>query len=93
MSICATLVFYRVDGERLQQFGPDRTCAEWILRNGGRIRFVEEEEWLSDYNLLPDEKDSHLFHVKDIDATGADLMFNGFLHLGKAFLGFDNTQI
>lgn len=69
----------RVDAERLKIVGPDRLCAEWVLKNGGKIRTVEDQgRILKDCNTLSSEKD---FKIKSIDASGSSIMKMGFDHL------------
>lgn len=74
------LAFNEVDKERLRVVGPDRLCAEWILKNGGRVAFTQEpDKYLANYNGLPGEKTS--VELKEIDATGTAIMNVGFLHM------------
>jgi len=75
--------FNEVDGRRLHLYGEDRVCAEWVLRNGGGIRFVGSKERLPlmDYNLLPDETESLDYKLEEIDLTGSDVLNMGFKHL------------
>ncbi|KAL1493763.1 hypothetical protein ABEB36_009456 [Hypothenemus hampei] len=73
------LQFNAVDEDRFKQFGPDRTCAEWILRNGGKIKWVNADEYESDYNCLP--KEGVQVQLQEIDASNSSIMANGFEHL------------
>lgn len=73
------LAFNSVDTHRLAEVGAERMCAEWILKNGGAIRILEEANILIDqYNALPPENVK--FHVKEVDATKATIMKVGFEH-------------
>lgn len=72
------IIFNQVDTERRKLLGPDRTCAEWILRNGGSIKFVGVKEFLSNYNNLPPE--GAVFYVQEVDATEASITHHGFPH-------------
>lgn len=72
------LRFNAVDEDRRKQFGPDRTCAEWILRNGGAIKWTNSQEYLRDYNELP--KEGTTIYVQEIDASDTTIMDNGFDH-------------
>lgn len=73
------LAFNRVDTHRLAEVGAERLCAEWILKNGGAIRTLEEANILIDqYNALPTENVK--FHVKEVDATKATIMKVGLDH-------------
>lgn len=73
-----SLQFNIIDEERRKKFGPDRTCAEWILRNGGAIKWNDAVEVLSDYNKLP--KEGTKLYLKEIDASNSSIMHNGFGH-------------
>ncbi|KAH3874963.1 ATP synthase subunit s, mitochondrial-like isoform X2 [Dreissena polymorpha] len=67
-----------LDSKRLDVVGPDRLCAEWILKTGGRVRWAGSDTWLQDFNFLPPED----FEVKlqDVDATECAIMIRGFEH-------------
>ena len=78
------VVFNSVNEERLKMFGPDRTCAEWILRNGGKVKFLDEKEYLDDYNKLPPEKTK--LQLTEVDASDSSISHYGFPH----FVGCKN---
>lgn len=61
--------------------GDDRLCAEWVLKCGGRMRWVDSGEWLTDYNSLPPENNELQLSVQDIDVSGTVVMSEGFQHL------------
>lgn len=68
-----------MDEDRRKIVGPDRSCAEWILRNGGKVKWANSLEFEADYNHLPNEE--VLLKLQEIDATGSTIMCNGFEHL------------
>ncbi|GJQ65942.1 hypothetical protein Trydic_g4040 [Trypoxylus dichotomus] len=72
------IIFNKVDEERRKLVGPDRTCAEWILRNGGQVKWLGNPEYLADYNQLPPEGTK--LHIQEVDATGSSIMHYGFPH-------------
>lgn len=89
-----THAFNEVDFERLEQVGAERLCAEWILKNNGRVRLVDHtppadsapatedanpSPFFADYNHLPPE--STAIRVQKIDATRASVTGAGFAHL------------
>lgn len=89
-----THAFNEVDYERLEQVGAERLCAEWILKNNGRVRLVDRtpsavpapptedanpSAFFVDYNHLPPE--SVPIQVQKIDATRASVTAAGFAHL------------
>lgn len=73
------LAFNRVDKDRLKLVGPDRLCAEWLLKNGGGIRTVDApQHLLKDYNSLPSE--NHKFRIKTADGSNSSIMKIGLEH-------------
>lgn len=73
-------VFNKVDRDRVKEFGPDRACAEWMLRCGGAIKWKGFKHLEKDYNALP-TVNRDLYKVEEIDASGAAVMSLGFPHL------------
>lgn len=80
------LQFNIIDEERRKNLGPDRTCAEWILRNGGAVKWTNSSDILSDYNKLP--KEGTKLFLQEVDATGSSIMHQGFRH----FQGCDHMS-
>ncbi|XP_037949155.1 ATP synthase subunit s, mitochondrial-like [Teleopsis dalmanni] len=73
------IAFNSVDVSRLQEVGPNRLCAEWIVKNGGAVRFLEDPNKLyNDYNSLPPE--SQKYRLKVADATDSSIMNIGLDH-------------
>lgn len=63
---------------RLKVVGPDRLCAEWILKNGGFIKF-ENQKWTTDYNALPAV--NFRYRIEEIDTHNkTTIMAMGFDH-------------
>ncbi|CRL02277.1 CLUMA_CG015076, isoform A [Clunio marinus] len=73
------IMFNKMDEERTKTLGYDRTTAEWVLRNGGCVRFIGSPLLFCDYNTLPPENTK--FFVKEIEATDAGLNTDGFDHI------------
>jgi H+-transporting ATP synthase F0 complex subunit s len=73
-----------VDKSRIDEVGPDRACAEWLLRCGAAVKWDKgPDEWLKDYNSLPvGHYRSH--HIAEIDATDSAVMHIGFPHFRKS---------
>lgn len=71
-------VFNSIDQDRRKLLGADRTCAEWLLRNGASVKWTTETEFLRDYNALPPEG-THLL-IKEVDATNSSVSHYGFPH-------------
>lgn len=53
------IAFNSVDTDRLKTVGPDRLCAEWLLKNGGSVTFaggmciLVHSRWENNVQLLP----------------------------------------
>lgn len=73
------MMFNKPDPERIRRVGPDRACAEWVLRNGGKVVWVGGQT-LADYNMLPCD-DHKVPKLAVIDATDASISHYGFSHL------------
>lgn len=75
-------VFNRVSDKRRKEVGPDRACAEWLMRNGAFIRWVGNPEFVTHYNLLPlDKKIEGTFFIEEVKANSkSSIMYYGFRH-------------
>lgn len=73
-------VFNRVDEGRIEEFGPDRVAAEWVLRCGGGVKFKHLEKWMWDYNAIPDGPVGKLA-LEGINAKGVNITTGGLQHL------------
>ncbi|XP_059057249.1 ATP synthase subunit s, mitochondrial [Achroia grisella] len=73
------MMFNRPDPKRIEAVGPDRACAEWVLRNGGQIIWTDGKK-LSDYNSLPAD-DQKVPKILEIDGTNSSISHYGFPHL------------
>jgi len=69
----------RVDAKRLKEVGPDRLCAEWLLRCGGSCKVVNRETWHSDYNALVSF--TLKTRVEAIDGSNSCVNSGGFRHI------------
>ncbi|KAL1465792.1 hypothetical protein WDU94_005333 [Cyamophila willieti] len=75
-------VFNRVSEKRRKEVGPNRSCAEWLMRNGAYLRWVGQAEFVGHYNLLPlDKKIQGMFHIEEVKADqNASITYFGFPH-------------
>ncbi|XP_064599575.1 ATP synthase subunit s, mitochondrial-like [Liolophura sinensis] len=73
-------VFNRVDKDRVKTVGPDRACAEWLLRCGASVRWAGFDHWEKDYNRLP-AGNFDKYKISEIDASNSAVMGIGFPHL------------
>lgn len=74
-------VFNRKDIKRIEEIGPDRGAAEWIVRNGGKIRFGSSQSWIKSYASLPAGSRQTGHKLLSIDGQGLSLSNNGLAHL------------
>ncbi|KYQ52614.1 ATP synthase subunit s, mitochondrial [Trachymyrmex zeteki] len=77
-----TIIFNRVDYERIKSIGPDGACAEWLLKNGASVRWKGFSEHLKDYNKL--QSDENRGYIQAIDGTDS-----GITHIGFPYLGYN----
>ncbi|KAJ7380014.1 ATP biosynthetic process [Desmophyllum pertusum] len=73
-------VFNRVDNGRIEEFGPDRVAAEWVLRCGGGVKFKSIDKWIWNYNAIPDGPRGK-FVLEGINAKGISVTTGGLQHL------------
>ncbi|XP_077279597.1 ATP synthase subunit s, mitochondrial-like isoform X2 [Temnothorax americanus] len=74
-----TIIFNRVDYDRIQSVGPDRACAEWLLKNGASVRWKGFSEHLKDYNKLLSEENR--CYIQAVDSTDSGITHVGFPYL------------
>jgi len=69
----------KVDSKRLKEVGPDRLCAEWLLRCGAACRLQDKHTWLTDYNSL--SALNLKSRIEAIDCSDSCVNSSGFAHL------------
>jgi len=72
-------IFNKVDASRIDAVGPDRACAEWLLRCGAHFRWRSQPSWQTDYNALGPGGGKKQF-IEEINADDAGIMHIGFHH-------------
>lgn len=91
-------VFNMVSDKRRKEVGPDRACAEWLMRNGAYIRWIGHPDFVYHYNLLPlDKKIEGTFYIEEVKADkNASITYFGFRHFDGckhlSKLTFDNVK-
>ncbi|TRY70798.1 hypothetical protein TCAL_05927 [Tigriopus californicus] len=73
-------VFNKYDSDRVAAVGPDRACAEWLLRCGGGVVWKGSQAVFTDYNALP-RTPSRSTKIEEIDGTDSCIMNVGFDYL------------
>jgi len=62
--------------------GPDRACAEWLVKCGAQPKFNQHKEFIKDYSQLTRTGGTDLKLV-EVEAEEATIMSIGFPHFGK----------
>ncbi|KAL4148175.1 hypothetical protein QTP88_002459 [Uroleucon formosanum] len=52
--------FNCLDDDRIEKIGPNLACAEWLMKNGAKIRWKGCKEFVSHYDCLPNTTSIHL---------------------------------
>jgi H+-transporting ATP synthase F0 complex subunit s len=68
-----------VDEDRIQEVGPDRAAAEWILKNGGGVKWSGKDRIDDNYDSLVSVGKSQ--RITEIDGTQSSISHYGFQHL------------
>lgn len=42
-----------MDDDRIMEIGPNMACAEWLMKNGAKIRWKGCKEFVNHYDCLP----------------------------------------
>ncbi len=71
----------RPDQERIKEVGAERACAEWLMRCGAHVKWVNSDRWQTDYNSLP-SGNYDKYKIEEVNADDAAVMHVGFVHLG-----------
>jgi H+-transporting ATP synthase F0 complex subunit s len=75
------ILFLRYNRKRVEEIGPDRACAEWLLRCGGSIRFKNWGSFIANYKTIPIGAPGQ-FKIEEIRAVKACITSEGFAYLG-----------
>uniref|UniRef100_A0A1B6GLH0 Uncharacterized protein n=1 Tax=Cuerna arida TaxID=1464854 RepID=A0A1B6GLH0_9HEMI len=70
----------RVSKSRIDQVGPDRACAEWLMRNGAMVRWKGQNQFVNHYDKLPKDDDTGKYRLQEVDATESSISHHGFPH-------------
>lgn len=73
-------IWNKVDQARIDEVGPDRACAEWLLRCGAAVKWKGGGNLLKDYNALP-RGNFRKLKIQEVHAVEACVMEAGFYHL------------
>lgn len=68
-----------VDLARIEEVGPDRAAAEWLLRCGAQVRYENSSTFVSDYNSLTGSGTEK--QITEINGTDSTIFSVGFPHL------------
>ena len=72
----------RFDDKRVEEVGPNRACAEWLLKCGAQVKFKNWGTYTVDYNKMP-PGGYEQFLIEEIRAENACIMARGFEYFSK----------
>jgi len=72
--------FNKYDKARVNEVGPNRAAAEWLLRCGAGVKWHNSNRVLKDYNSLP-VGNYRTLKIQEIEGTDSAVMEEGFLYL------------
>jgi len=75
-------LFARPDNDRIKEVGPNRACAEWLLRCGATVKWKGSDRFQTDYHSLP-ASNFQSFVIEEVEAVEAGITNSGFAHFGK----------
>jgi H+-transporting ATP synthase F0 complex subunit s len=64
----------------VEEVGPNRACAEWLLKCGAHVRFKNWGTFTVDYNVLP-PGGYEAYAIEEILAEDTCIMARGFEYL------------
>ena len=67
----------RFDEKRVEEAGPNRACAEWLLKCGASIKFRNWGNFVDDFNKIPPGSFEQ-YLIEEIRAENACIMARGF---------------
>ncbi len=73
----------RPDHQRIKEVGPNRACAEWLLRCGAHVRWKGKEKFHTDYNTLVSQGQFAKAVIEEVNVDEAAVMDIGFEHFGQ----------
>jgi len=79
-----TDIINRPNRERIREIGPDRACAEWLLRCGAYVKFQGMENFMKNYatgSVTPLDNPKLVSKLVEINAEEASITSTGFPHL------------
>lgn len=77
-----------LDDDRIEEIGPNLACAEWLMKNGAKIRWKGCREFVSHYDCLPNTTSIHRkqFVVEHVYAgKEASISHVGFRYFSRFF--------
>ena len=80
--ITSVFLFARPDNDRIKEVGPNRACAEWLLRCGATVKWKGSDRFQTDYHSLP-ASNFQSFVIEEVEAVEAGITNSGFAHFGK----------
>lgn len=75
-----------MDDDRIKEIGPNMACAEWLMKNGAKVRWKGCKEYVRHYDCLPNKTPIHheQFLIQQVYAgQEASISHLGFSYFSK----------
>lgn len=75
-----------MDDDRIKEIGPNMACAEWLMKNGAKVRWKGCKEYVRHYDCLPNTTPIHheQFLIQQVYAgKEASISHLGFSYFSK----------
>ncbi|XP_074597160.1 ATP synthase subunit s, mitochondrial [Brevipalpus obovatus] len=69
----------QVEVDRIKEVGPEQAAAEWLIRNGAKVKWRTQNNWQVKYERDPNVPSDDFLEA--IDGTDSSIMSIGFDHL------------
>lgn len=71
-----SIIFNRVDTDKIKDVGPNQACAEWLISNGASVKWKCAHVYTSNYDDIIKERSGHA--IEAVDATDSGISHVGF---------------
>ena len=73
----------RVDEDMIKEMGAEAAAAQWLIRNGAKVKWGKNGDMFDDYDKLMNSEASRSNFISEIDATNSSITHVGFPYLSK----------
>lgn len=76
-----TVVWNKVDEDMIKEMGAEAAAAQWLIRNGAKVKWGKNGDMFDDYDKLMNSEASRSNFISEIDATNSSITHVGFPYL------------